>query len=116
MLAINKPSPHLIILIKTIQSNTKKHLSLAIIIFGAGCFFLSNILLKEVLNEEAYGQYSITITYFSVIFIFGLLGLEQIFLRYSNFIATNTIETQKSHCKNDIININNWDIIFYFLF
>ena len=95
MLAINKPSPHLIILIKTIQSNTKKHLSLAIIIFGAGCFFLSNILLKEVLNEEAYGQYSITITYFSVIFIFGLLGLEQIFLRYSNFIATNTIETQK---------------------
>lgn len=95
MLAIHKTRLHLIILIKTILSNTKKHLSLAIIIFGAGSFFLSNILLKEVLNEEAYGQYSITITYFSVIFIFGLLGLEQIFLRYSNFIAVNTIETQK---------------------
>jgi len=95
LLAIHKTRLHLIILIKTILSNTKKHLSLAIIIFGAGSFFLSNILLKEVLNEEAYGQYSITITYFSVIFIFGLLGLEQIFLRYSNFIAVNTIETQK---------------------
>ncbi len=95
MLPINKLSFQTVILIKTIVNNTAKHLSLAIIVLGAGCFFLSNILLKEVLNEAQYGQYSIVITYFTVIFIFGLLGLEQIFLRYSNFVHANTIATQK---------------------
>ncbi|CAM3319323.1 Polysaccharide biosynthesis protein [Flavobacterium longum] len=71
------------------------HLSLVIIILGAACFFAANILLKEVLSEQAYGQYSIAITYFSIIYMYGLLGSEQLFLRFSHHIGPNTITTQR---------------------
>ncbi|MBS1533433.1 MAG: hypothetical protein JST78_00015 [Bacteroidetes bacterium] len=82
-------------MIRLIQNSISKHLSLFIIVIGAASFFLSNIVLKDVFTEEQYGQYSIVITYFSMIFIYGMLGTEQIFLRYSNQISTNQIETQK---------------------
>lgn len=82
-------------MIRGIQNIISKHLSLLIIVSGATSFFVSNIILKEVFTEEQYGQYSIVITYFSMIFIYGMLGTEQIFLRYSNQIGKNKIETQK---------------------
>jgi len=81
-------------LIRALKNNISKHLSLLIIVSGAASFFVSNIILKEIFTEEQYGQYSIVITYFSMIFIYGMLGTEQIFLRYSNQIAENKIETQ----------------------
>lgn len=73
----------------------KNHFSLIIIIFGALCFFLSNILLKEVLSDKDYGIYSVLTTYLSVVYIYGLLGFEQVFLRYSFQKKTNLITTQK---------------------
>ncbi len=81
--------------IKTI----KQHFSLFIIICGAGSFFLSNIVLKEIFNSKQYGNYSIFITYMSLISIFGLLGLEQIFIRYSEFLVHNKISTQRLQIK-----------------
>lgn len=77
--------------IKTIQ----QHFSFFIIICGAGSFFISNIILKEIFTPQQYGNYSIFITYISLISIFGLLGLEQIFIRYSEFLSYNKITTQK---------------------
>ncbi len=77
----------------------KKHFSLFIIISGAGSFFVSNIILKEILNPQQYGYYSIFITYISLLSIFGLLGLEQIFIRYSEFLTYNKITTQKLQLK-----------------
>ncbi len=73
----------------------KKHFSFALIILGAGCFFLSNVLFKIIFTELEYGQYSILMTYLSVMYILGLLGLEQIFLRYSTSANANVIATQK---------------------
>lgn len=72
-----------------------KHFSFGLIILGAGCFFLANILFKNLLNDVQYGQYSVIITYLSVVYILGLLGLEQVFLRYSTPTAANVISTQK---------------------
>jgi len=96
------------------------HFSLAMIVLGAGCFFITNILLKEILTKENYGQYSIVITYLSIMYLFGLLGLEQIFLRYSNFSENNTILTQKFQIqliiKVILVTSTIGSIYFYFYF
>ena len=62
---------------------------------GALGFFISNFILKEVLDANHYGQYSIFVTYFSLIYLFGIFGTEQVFLRFSKQSQKNTIETQK---------------------
>ncbi len=59
------------------------HLSLIIIVIGAISYLLSNIILKEKLDDNNYGQYSIIITYYSLVFLYGMLGFEQVFLRYT---------------------------------
>ncbi|OCB77211.1 hypothetical protein LPBF_04210 [Flavobacterium crassostreae] len=82
-------------MLNILVTHGKKHFSFALIVLGAGCFFLSNILFKIVFNEVEYGKYSIIMTYLSLIYILGLLGLEQIFLRYSFQKKTNIITTQK---------------------
>ena len=64
--------------------------------FGAVCFFVSNILMKEILNSESYGYLSIFVTYFSFIYIFGIFGTEQVFLRFSVVQKTNQINTSKT--------------------
>jgi len=51
--------------------------------------------MKEVLSSFYYGQYSIIITYFSLIFVLGILGMEQVFLRFSIAKGKNEIDTQK---------------------
>lgn len=73
----------------------KKHSSLLLIFFGAGCFFLSNIIFKQQLSDHEFGIYSLVITYLSLIYIFGILGYEQVFLRYSNSYQKDIISTQK---------------------
>ena len=88
-----------ITLLNLILFHGKKHFSFALIILGAGCFFLSNVLFKIIFTELEYGQYSIVMTYLSVMYILGLLGLEQIFLRYSFQSKTNTITTQRFQLK-----------------
>lgn len=73
-----------------------KHLSLLIIVIGAMSFFISNVVMKEVLSATHYGQYSIFVTYFSLIYMLGIFGSEQVFLRFSRKTNRNTLETQKS--------------------
>lgn len=73
----------------------RNHLSLLLIITGAGGLFVSNILLKGFFTERQYGEYSIFVTFIQLITSFGLLGLEQVFLRLSepkkkNRIVVNT--------------------------
>ncbi|MFN9108596.1 MAG: hypothetical protein ACK5XN_00740, partial [Bacteroidota bacterium] len=62
---------------------------------GAGAFFVANFVLKELVDEVEYGQYSIFVTYFSLIYVFGIFGTEQTFLRFSTRAEENIIETQK---------------------
>lgn len=73
----------------------EQHLSLLVIMVGAISFFVSNLVMKEILSAAQYGHYSIFVTYFSLIYVFGILGTEQVFLRFSMGIKKNTIETQK---------------------
>lgn len=80
---------------KILKKYFLEHASLVVIMVGAISFFASNILMKEILNPVLYGQLSVFITYFSLIYVFGLLGLEQVFLRFSKAEFKNTIETQK---------------------
>lgn len=72
------------------------HLSLLFIVLGAGCLFISNFFLKDIISDEDYGKYSIVITYISVMYLFGILGTEQGFLRFSFKREQNTIEIHKS--------------------
>lgn len=79
-----------------IIKNIKKHLSLIVILLGGVCFFISNFLLKEILNPKDYGFYSIITTYLSFIYIYGMMGFEQVFLRFSYQKSNNVISTQKT--------------------
>jgi hypothetical protein len=72
-----------------------RHLSLLMIFAAAVSFFISNFVMKDVLDATQYGQYSIVVTYFSLTYLFGILGTEQVFLRFSKAIRPNVIETQK---------------------
>lgn len=64
---------------------------------GAGALFVSNILLKKVLSPFDYGNYSIVITFFSLIFLFGALGAEQILLRFSSYNLNGGLVINKKH-------------------
>lgn len=80
---------------KLVHRYFHQHLSLFVIVAGALSFFISNILMKGILSATHYGHYSIFVTYFSLIYVFGILGTEQVFLRFSIQSKRETIETQK---------------------
>ncbi len=88
---------------KIINTYIKRHLSLIVILIGMVSFFLTNLFLKEKLNKMEFGQYSILISFFSTLFIYGVLGFEQVFIRYSNFKKNNFLETQKIQLKAVLI-------------
>jgi hypothetical protein len=76
-------------------NKAKNHLSLIVILLGAVCFLFTNILLREIFNENTYGVYSVIVSYLSVIYIYGLLGFEQVFMRFSHQLGRNIITTQR---------------------
>ena len=67
-------------------------------IAGAGSIFLVNIVLKAILSDFQYGEYSIFITFLQVCISFGFLGLEQVFLRLSE-VRDKTLLTDKKLLK-----------------
>lgn len=73
-----------------------QHASLIVLMFGALSFFASNIFMKEILSPELYGYLSVFITYFSFIYVFGVFGTEQVFLRFSVPETKDQISTQKT--------------------
>ena len=73
----------------------KKHASFTIIVLGAVAVFLVNIVLKMVLSQEQYGEYSLFISYLQLMVTFGLLGFDQVFLRISEAVDKKTIQTSK---------------------
>ena len=75
------------------QKSLKQNLSFFILAFSALCFFLLNIFLKDHLNAEDYGLFSIFVTYISLLSSFGLLGFEQTLLRLS--IIKSKLEINK---------------------
>ncbi|OYU81328.1 MAG: hypothetical protein CFE23_04330 [Flavobacterium sp. BFFFF1] len=80
-------------------------MSLAVIIIGAGSFFVSNILLKGIFTATTYGYYSIVVTYISLVFVVGILGLDQVFIRFSKNVSKNRIETQRAQIVLAVISI-----------
>jgi len=82
-------------LFKVLKRYFFEHASLIFVILGACSLFACNILMKEILSPALYGQFSVFITYCSLIYVFGMFGLEQVFLRFSK-ACNNTIKTQKT--------------------
>ena len=74
-----------------IYSQIKKHLSLFVLGLSSACFFLSNILLKDILSDIDYGLYSILFTYLSILSSFGLFGSDHVLLRTSKLEGNNLI-------------------------
>ena len=103
-------------MIYKLKSLVKSNLSLAIIVLGAITFFASNIILKEVFTSVNYGIYSVLITYFSGIYLLGILGSEQGFLRFSHTTKDNEIGTHKVHLNLILIIIVFNTFLFSFLF
>lgn len=71
------------------------NLSFLMMFGGAGSFFIANLVMKDFLSPIEYGQYSLIITYFSLIYIFGIFGTEQGFIRFSEKLSTGQISTQR---------------------
>jgi len=69
----------------------RQHFSFAILAGGAAVFFGSNVLLKLVFTPEDYGLYSIVVTYISALYLYGVLGLEQVLVRYAQPLPNNVI-------------------------
>ncbi|MDG3581294.1 hypothetical protein [Galbibacter pacificus] len=82
-------------MINKLREKILSHGSIIIMALGSLLLFVSNILLKKKLSPEEYGEYSLFITYLSLINSFGLLGCEQVFLRISKFLKNDFIETSK---------------------
>ena len=52
---------------------------------GAASLYLANILFKDILSASDYGLYSLILTYVAMLYSYGYLGLEQSFIRVSDF-------------------------------
>jgi len=74
----------------------KKHSSFLVIVIGAFSVFAASVLLKKVMSPNDYGEYSLLVTFFQLLFSFGLVGFEQVFLRISEVNKKNIIETDKT--------------------
>lgn len=74
---------------KKIQEAVKKHISLGVMLAGAAIQLMSSIVLYDFLNHREYTLYGLIITYISIVFSFGLLGIEQTFLRLSKITKEN---------------------------
>ncbi|MNF37274.1 hypothetical protein D3C84_181910 [compost metagenome] len=101
---------------KLVHRYFHQHLSLFVIVAGALSFFISNIFMKEILSATHYGHYSIFVTYFSLIYVFGILGTEQVFLRFSIQTKKDTIVTQKFQLQLILVVILFSTILCSFLF
>lgn len=103
-------------LINTFKGILKNNVSFLMILLGAICFFFTNIILKCVFTPKDYGLYSIFITYFSGVYLLGILGSEQGFLRFSYPLEKNIIATHKIQLKLLYLIIFINTIIFSVLF
>ena len=61
--------------------NIKNHLSLLVMLIGAGVQFLSSLLLYKFMDPVQYGLFGLFVTFLSIAFSFGLFGSEQTFMR-----------------------------------
>lgn len=66
---------------KTLHNTVKNHYSLGLMAFGSLSVFMANIFFKDMMAEETYYKYSILVIFISLMNSFGLLGLEQVFVR-----------------------------------
>ena len=66
-----------------------KHSSLALMLLGVGLQLLTSIVLYEKLNSTDYAQFGQWLTFITAVSSFGLLGVEQSFLRTTHAIGNN---------------------------
>ncbi|MDK7674250.1 hypothetical protein ACF3NR_06410 [Vaginella massiliensis] len=78
---------------QSILAIVRQNISFLILVLGSGSYFVTNLVLKSVFNEFDYGAYSLLVTYFSLLYLFCILGLEQVFIRFSYVEQKNKIIT-----------------------
>lgn len=76
-------------------SVVKKHFSFLIMASGAASLYLANILFKDILSPVDYGLYSLILTYVAMLYSYGYLGLEQTFIRISDFSKTVLVTSKR---------------------
>ncbi len=81
-------------LLDILKKKLFSNISFVLLVFGAGSNFLLTIFVKKTFSVHEFNTYSLFLTYIGVISSFGLIGLDQVFLRLSK------IENQKKVCIN----------------
>ena len=76
---------------KDLLRRLHEHSSILTMAVGAVSLYFSNIFLKSTLSESDFGLFSLLITYFAIINSFGLLGLEQTFMRFCSVNKNNEV-------------------------
>jgi O-antigen/teichoic acid export membrane protein len=66
-----------------IKKFLKKNSSIFIMLLASGLYFTMTILLKRILSLDEFGEIALLLSIISMLWSFGLLGMEQVFLRYS---------------------------------
>jgi len=99
-----------------VRKKLKQHVSLLVILFGGFCFLSTNIILKEIFNPADYGFYSMIVTYISVIHIYGLLGFENVLVRFSHQINTNIVNVSSIQLKYIIVVSTITTLVSFFWF
>ncbi len=85
-------------MIRAILYKLKSHYSLGIMAFGSLSVFIANLYFKETLSLDQYYNYSILIVFIALMNSFGLLGLEQVFIRITK-IKEGVLEISQKNIK-----------------
>lgn len=82
-------------LLSTIKIKLYSNLSFVLLVLGSGSNFLLTIFVKKVFLSQDFNTYSLFLTYIGVISSFGLIGLDQVFLRLSKLHNKKKIAINK---------------------
>lgn len=82
--------------IRRFYNLTYEHLSLFVMIFGAGAIYITSVLLKSHLSSQEYGYFGLLVTYIGILFGFGLFGVEQVMLRTAQIQSYGKVQLSKT--------------------
>ncbi|WP_419569429.1 hypothetical protein [Rheinheimera sp.] len=63
--------------------NLRKHSSLFVLLVGAGCLYLLNVVLYFYLSSNEYAKYGLISSYLAIVTVFSGFGFDQVLTRYA---------------------------------
>jgi O-antigen/teichoic acid export membrane protein len=70
--------------VHTLTGLLSKHFSFLVLLSGSGIYYLFNLVLKYILNDEEYGDYGLFHSFVSIALTFAVVGGDQLLLRLAS--------------------------------